>query len=106
VENADALDYAPDVEDVAKAWDEASMWYAGLKCVEALDEARMALAKVEAGAFAFDWKTPYGWVRVRGSGDDAIDASDSFVIVDLGGKDEWKGGAGANDALRQIALAL
>ncbi|KAF0244709.1 MAG: hypothetical protein FD180_2301 [Planctomycetota bacterium] len=107
VENTDGLDYEPAIDDMAKAWDEPSMWYAGLKCVQALDEARLALAQLPAAAaFAFDWKTPYGWVRVRGSGDDAIDASESFLIVDLGGKDTWKGPAGANDALRQIALAL
>jgi hypothetical protein len=107
IENTDALDYAPAIDDVAQAWDERSMWYAGLKSVEALDEARLALAKLpDAGAFAFDWKTPYGWVRFRGTGDDAIDASESFLIVDLGGNDTWKGPAGANDALRQISLAL
>lgn len=108
VENTDALDYEPAIDDVARAWDEPSMWYAGLKCVQALDEARLALAKLPeaAGAFAFDWKTPYGWVRVRGGGNDTIDAAESFVLVDLGGKDTWKGPAGGNDALRQVALAL
>lgn len=107
VENTDALDYAPAVDDVARAWDEPSMWYAGLKAVQALDEARLALAKLEAApAFAFDWRTPYGWVRIRGGGDDTVDAAESFVIVDLGGKDAWKGPAGANDALRLVALAL
>ncbi|MEK7465859.1 MAG: hypothetical protein AAB074_00470 [Planctomycetota bacterium] len=108
VENTDALDFEPAVDDVAKAWDEPSMWYAGLKCVAALDEARLALGKIaEApGPFVFDWKSPYGWVRFRGTGDDAIDAADSFLIVDFGGKDSWKGPAGANDALRHIALAL
>jgi hypothetical protein len=108
VENTDALDYEPAVDDVAKAWDEPSMWYAGLKAVQALDEARLALAALQPapGAFAFDWKSPYGWVRFRGTGDDEIDASESFVLVDFGGKDTWRGPAGANDAMRPIALAL
>lgn len=45
-ETVDALDYAPEVDDVARAWDEASLWYAGLKCVQALDAARLALRDI------------------------------------------------------------
>ena len=106
-ELTDALDYAPEVDDVARAWDEASLWYAGMKCVETLDQARHALAKLEAPpAFAFDWPTPMGWVRLRGGGDDAIDARDAWLIVDLGGNDRMTGPAGAADATRPMGLCL
>ncbi len=43
-EETDALDYEPAMDDAAHAWDEASLWYGGLKAVEALDVARLALA--------------------------------------------------------------
>jgi hypothetical protein len=106
----DALDYAPEVDDVARAWDEASLWYAGLKSVEALDRARQqiaALEDVEAPAdLAFDWETPWGWIRVRGSGDDTVDGTDALLVVDLGGNDIYRGGVAASTATRPLGLLL
>ncbi|MBM3318232.1 MAG: hypothetical protein FJY75_10330, partial [Candidatus Eisenbacteria bacterium] len=49
-EETDALEYEPAMDDAARAWDEASLWYAGLKTVEALDVARLALAGAMAAA--------------------------------------------------------
>ena len=106
-EEVDAFDYCPEVDDVAKAWDEASLWYAAGKCVQALDDAR--LSPVCAGGaepFAFDWETPWGWIRIRGGGDDAIDGTDALLIVDLGGDDHYTGGVGASNADRPIGLLL
>ncbi|HEX5139073.1 MAG TPA: hypothetical protein VFY93_19040 [Planctomycetota bacterium] len=103
-ESVDALEYPAAVEDVALAWDEASLWYAAGKCLEALDDARRALGP--ALDASFDWETPWGWIRVRGKGDDAIDARDALLIVDLGGNDTYVGGAGANGAGRLISLCL
>ena len=57
-EMIDAYDYAPEVDDVARALDEASLWYAAQQCVQALDDARIALAGIDLGeipGFAFDW---------------------------------------------------
>jgi hypothetical protein len=105
-ESVDALEYPAACDDVALAWDEASLWYAAGKCVQALDTARRALAGVEAVEAAFDWETPWGWVRVRGKGDDAIDARDALLLVDLGGNDAYAGGAGANAAGRLLSLCL
>jgi len=105
-EEVDALEYPAELDDVALAWDEASLWYASGKCVQALDNARRALAALEPVDAAFDWETPWGWVRVRGKGDDAIDAHDSLLIVDLGGNDTYTGGAGANGTGRLVSLCL
>lgn len=109
-EEVDALDYCPEFDDVARAWDEASMWYAGLKCVEALDQARKELMFVdmeEIGAFAFDWRTPLGWVRVRGTGQDNIDCSeDTLLVVDLGGDDHYSGHIAAASGMQLIGLLL
>jgi hypothetical protein len=105
----DALDYCPQVDDVAAGWDEASLWYAAQKCVSALDAARAALAQsdlAELSPFAFDWQTPWGWIRVRGSADDEIDGTDALLIVDLGGNDHYSGGVAAATASRPIGLLL
>jgi hypothetical protein len=105
----DALDYAPEVDDVARTWDEASLWYAALKCVEALDRARQQIAALEVdlpSELAFDWETPWGWIRVRGEGDDKIDGDDALLVVDLGGNDIYRGGVAASSATRPLGLLL
>ncbi|MBP7146877.1 MAG: hypothetical protein KBD01_04975 [Acidobacteria bacterium] len=108
-EMIDAWDYLPAIDDVARTLDEASLWYAGQKCVQALDEARTALQKLQLGAvapFAFDWQSPLGWIRVRGGGNDAVDGEGALLIVDLGGEDTYRGGVAASTATRPIGLLL
>ena len=108
-EMVDAYDYCPQVDDVARVWDEASMWYAGQKCVQALDHARIELKKLkleEMGSFAFDWETPWGWIHIRGTGDDQITAHDALLIVDLGGNDRYMGAVAASAAHRPLGLLL
>ncbi|MFQ5591684.1 MAG: hypothetical protein ACE5HE_11010 [Phycisphaerae bacterium] len=106
-EQVDAFDYCPEVDDVARTWDEASLWYAGQKCVQALDDARLALARCDGPThFAFDWETPWGWIRVRGKGNDVIDGTDALLIVDLGGDDHYTGPVAASTAHRSIGLLL
>ena len=84
-----------------------SLWYSAEKCVQAVDHARIALAKVEnVPPFAFDWRTPWGWIRIRGSGNDQIDGTDALLVVDLGGDDRYTGGVAASTANRLIGLAL
>ena len=102
-ESVDALEYCPECDDVAKAWDEASLWYAGLKSVEALDTARRALAGKTG---TFEWRTPLGWIRVYGDGNDRIDGDDALLLVDCGGNDQYEGRVGASTATRPISLAL
>lgn len=108
VETTDGLEYPAEVDDVARAWDEACLWYAALRSVEALDQARRTLAGL--GPFpaeaSFDWESPWGWIRVRGGGADTIPADGSFLLVDLGGDDRWEGGAGASAPGRRLSLAL
>ena len=105
----DAYDYCPEIDDVAGALDEASLWYAAQKSVQALDDARVALQDLGAGgaqAFDFDWETPLGWIRVRGGGDDTVDGTDALLIVDLGGNDTYTGGVAASTADRPLGLLL
>ncbi len=106
-EQVDAFDYCPEVDDVARLWDEASLWYAGEKCVQALDDTRLALRELgDAPPFSFDWETPWGWIRIRGGGDDEIDGTDALLIVDLGGSDRYSGEVAASAADRPIGLLL
>lgn len=110
-EMIDALEYCPAFDDVAQTWDEPSMWYAGLKCAEALDRARAglkaAMNRSDVGAFAFDWESPFGWIRIRGTrDDDAIDGDNTLIVVDLGGDDVYTGSVASSTALRPIGVLL
>jgi hypothetical protein len=124
-EMIDAFDYCPQIDDVARTWDEASMWYAGQKCVDALDVARVKLTALNLESvpyFTFDWETPWGWIRIRGgdwhqtypaSSDipfeetHGLDGTDALLIVDLGSdNDRYVGGVAASTAERPIGLLL
>jgi hypothetical protein len=114
IEETDGLDYAPSFDDAARAWDEASLWWAGLKVVEALDVARESLAKaLGAGGGApasvhVDVETPRGRVVVLGGGDDSLSlgSEGAFLVVDLGGNDRYAGSIGASSPTRAIGAAL
>ena len=119
-EEVDAIDYEPAVDDVAAKWDEASLWYAAMKTVEALDQARVALTPlVGANAAAlkeyrFDCTTPWGRVVVLGTGNDKYfpglkaDQGDEapFVLVDLGGNDDWQARVAAAGPTCSISAML
>jgi len=110
-EQVDAYDFCPELDDLARQWDEACLWYAGGKVVEAVDVARVALAAAAADAgevppFAFDWESPLGWIRIRGSGNDTVDGHDTWLVVDLGGDDQYTGPVAASTADRPIGVLL
>ncbi|MCG3133919.1 MAG: hypothetical protein HMLKMBBP_01186 [Planctomycetes bacterium] len=113
-EEVDAIDYEPAVDDVARTWDEASLWYAAMKTVESLDAARVALTPLAAQhaealrEFRLDHTTPWGRILVTGTGDDTVDAGDAgaFLIVDLGGDDRWSGRVASSDPERTIGAML
>lgn len=114
IEETDALEYEPAIDDAARAWDEASLWYAGLKVVEALDVARAGLAAIAAtGREALrdvrvDVETPRGRVVVLGSGDDVLDVGTegAFLVVDLGGNDRYVGSVAASGPTRAVGAML
>jgi hypothetical protein len=115
-EEVDAIDYEPAVDDVARAWDEASLWYAAMKTVEALDVARGTLAPLVAqhaetlrgDAPLLDHTTPWGRVVVTGSGNDEFDVGEAgaLLVVDLGGNDHWSGRVAASDPGLTVAAML
>jgi hypothetical protein len=116
VEEVDALDYEPAVDDVARTWDEASLWYAGMKTVEALELARQALAPLVAqvppgplDGFRLDHETPWGRIVVTGTGAtelEFLDGGPPLLVVDLGGDDRWFGRVGASTAERPLGALL
>jgi hypothetical protein len=109
----DALDYEPAMDDAARAWDEASLWYAGLKTVEALDVARLALRDpvAKAGsalaAVHLELDTPAGRVIVDGTGKGEFrgDAG-AFLTVDLGGDDRYTGRVAGSRPTLPLAATL
>lgn len=116
----DALEFDPALDDTARDWDEASLWYAGLKTVEALDVARLALAKAIGGDAAaprklrkdlaglhVELRTPVGLVVIDGTGPSRLDVGQgAFLVVDLGGNDTYSGSPGASSPTLPIAAAL
>ena len=113
-EETDALEYEPAMDDAARAWDEASLWYAGLKAVEACDLARLALAEPVAKAgdslrtIRIEIATPVGPVVVDGTSDSEISvpATGAFLIVDLGGDERYSGPVGASGPTHPLGAAL
>jgi hypothetical protein len=115
-EETDALEYEPVFDDGVRLWDEASLWYAGLKTVEALDLARLALTEALAEASTgtavaklhIDVDTPVGRVIVDGTGSGEITVPDAgaFLVVDLGGKDQYSGPVGASSPTNPLGAAL
>lgn len=106
-ELGDAQEYFPELDDAARTLDEPSLWFGGLKAVAAAERAIHALGSVEnAPSFGFDWLSPLGWIRVRGTGDDEVEGGDSFLVVDLGGDDRYEGSAGAPSAGRSLSVLV
>jgi len=127
-EMIDAFDYCPQIDDLARTWDEASMWYAAQKCVDALDQARVRLQQWKAGLdgpvpeFSFDWQTPWGWIRIRGTRSsvahpersyvppeelEGMDGAGTLLIVDLGDDDDrYRGAVAASSATQLLSLLL
>jgi hypothetical protein len=116
VEMTDAIDYEPAFDDLARLWDEASLWYASVKVVEALDRARSALEEVRDGvglgedfdAFRFDHASPLGRIVILGTGDDELDVGHegAWLVVDLGGEDRYRGRVAASRPERSIGALL
>ena len=117
-EETDALEYEPAMDDAARAWDEASLWYAGLKAMEALDVARLALVELERaepGVFGAGLdrvhiavETPAGAVIIDGRADARIEIPETgaFLVVDLGGADHYTGPVGASRPANPLGAAL
>jgi len=109
LEMIDAYDYIPEIDDMAADIDEASLWYAGQKCVQAIELARIELTKLKLNDipdFVFDWETPWGWIRIRGKGKHNVNGDDALLIVDLGGNDNYIGGVAASTSTHLINLVL
>ncbi len=103
-EMIDAVDYCPAFDDVARSWDEASLWYAAQISVDALDLARIKLQAWKnqrtdpPAEFAFEWETPWGWIRVLSHDThSAVPGDNALLIVSLAGDNKYTGAvAGAN----------
>jgi hypothetical protein len=97
--------YHPEMDDLARDLDEQSLYYAGLKAVQAADDARRRFAQLagdparDLRGVRFDFETPVGRVVLAGSGDDVHRYADAAVLVDLGGRDRYLGPVGATPSL-------
>lgn len=110
-EEVDALDYQPAFDDVARLWDEASLWYAAMKTVDALDIARRGLVGLDVSKLTgslVDIETPLGRIAVHGSDSSTRTFAQDKVLlcVDLGGKDVWRGHPASAGPTQPISVML
>ena len=111
--STDGQSYPYQVDDVARALDEQSLYYAAQKTVQAAHDAARDLqalvAKGGAGlqSLRLDVRTPIGRIVVRGTGQDTHAAGDYAILIDLGGDDSYAGCIGATPSLSvPIAIAI
>jgi len=92
--------YYPEYEDLMNSVDWHSFYYASLK----LAQASLILAKKidslplkerEFKNINVDISTPLGRIIILGTEDNSINVTNSLLVLDLGGNDEYHGGAGA-----------
>ena len=114
----DGMEYFPEVDDVARALDEPSLYHAGMRTIQAAEglkrDLEALLSRKAGGPDAVDWsrqrldlETPLGRLVVGGAGPDTHDARDTFLLVDLGGDDTYHGPAGATSSVRvPVAVCL
>lgn len=105
--------YHFEIDDLSKDLDEYSLYYAGMKAVQAADDARRAFARLldhtslNLKAVHFDFLTPIGRIVLAGTGKDTHDYVDAAVLVDLGGDDRYTGPIGATTSLElPISIAV
>ncbi len=101
----DAMDYYPEVDDVAAALDEQSLYYAGMRTLQAAEGLKRDLEAVlktagdlDREAQHLDLETPLGRLVLGGGGSDTHRCRDVFLLVDLGGNDTYHGPAGATSS--------
>jgi hypothetical protein len=112
--STDGQDYPYQVDDVVRQLDEESLYYAGLKAVQAAqDAARELKAYVTTNNTSgltnllVEFTTPIGRVAVGGTGPNVYSSGDYAVLVDLGGDDVYKGSVGASSSLDvPISIAI
>ena len=112
--STDGQDYPYQVDDVMRVLDEPSLYYAGLKTVQAAQDAGRELkaylatnSSVNASNLFVNFNTPIGRVTVGGTGPNAYDSGDYAVLVDLGGDDTYQGCVGASSSLAvPISIAV
>jgi len=96
----DGIVYYPQVDDAAALIDEESMAYAAMKLAQATEDCRYALEAYlaenpAAGIFEFETSTPFGRIVIGGRGPDRHEYDDYFILIDLGGNDQYTGPVGA-----------
>ena len=97
--------YYPQIDDIAAAIDERSLYYAGMKTAQAAETCYKDLWKyvnltsVDLSKLHFEYDLPFGKVIICGIGDDETDYRDAAILIDLGGNDKHYGNVGATPSL-------
>jgi hypothetical protein len=105
--------YHFEIDDLARDLDEQSLYYAGMKTVQAADDARRQFAELlnhkslKLSDVRFDFRTPIGRILLSGTGYDIHRETDAAVLVDLGGNDCYEGPVGGTPSSEiPISIAI
>ncbi len=105
--------YYPEIEDCWDNLDFRSLAYGAMKACEALERAewelRVALQQTPAATrdtIDLRWEGPFGTIHVAGTSEDHHHDARPWLIIDLGGNDQWDGRAGSNTQDQYLSLAL
>ena len=108
----DGMEYFPEMDRVARDYDEAALNTSSRKAVDAAGRLEKALrewvktTKADLAAQHFDLVTPAGRIIVSGSQDDTHEEPDVLLLVDLGGNDLYKGAAGGTSPLQPVSCVF
>jgi hypothetical protein len=105
--------YYPEIDDVARALDQHSLYYGCMKAAQIAETCSKKLAKFLTrkpkglDKINFDFLSPIGRIVICGTGDDTHSQNDCVISIDLGGNDIYTGGvAGASAYDLPIAIAI
>ncbi len=101
----DGLEYYPELEDCAQNYDFNSMYYAGMKALESVEQLIDSLDAMDESLDHFedvpavDIATPIGRFIIGDTRNTTHDYPDAFFVLDLGGNDTYQGSIGASPSL-------
>jgi hypothetical protein len=105
--------YFPEIDRIARLLDEASLYYAAQKTVQAVEIASRAFqtimdsSNLDVRTLHVEFLTPMGGVIVSGTGNDQHVPHDCAVLIDLGGNDTYEGPVGSTSSLSvPVSIAI
>lgn len=105
----DGTVFYPEIDDAYAAIDWHSYCYAALQCIEAVERfvRNTDTIPFKLPPFVASLQSPFGEIIISGPGDDTIQTTNPFIIIDFGGDDVYRGSpAGAQVPVNPLSLLI